>query len=144
MALNPVYPVELFFDGDCPLCIREVAWLAARSSAGRLQLLDVNTLESDDNLPGRAELLAILHARDAAGNWYRGVDATVAVWQAAGVGARVAWLRWPLIYPVARWTYGLFARHRVSLARLFGARVCDQRCRGAARRQLADAAPDKR
>ena len=143
MPLKPTYPLNLFFDGACPLCVKEVAWLARIGDPQRLQLVDVNTLDTEANLPSRADLLATLHARDRAGTWYRGVDATVVAWQAAGVGGRVAWLRWPLIYPLAKVVYRLFARHRHAISRLFGAKVCDERCMGAARTQLAQSEADK-
>ena len=79
--------------------------------------------------------MASLHARDADGTWFEGVDATLAAWQAAGVGRRLAWLRWPGIYWLAKRVYRWFARHRHLLGRWLGPRVCDEHCRQTAREQ---------
>lgn len=132
---DPVAPLELYFDRDCPLCLREVAWLARRANPARLRLVSVQALDREFG-PGREAMLRVLHARDGAGRWFRGVDANLAAWQMAGVGRRLAWLRWPLVYPLARAGYALFARYRSLIARLVGAKVCDDRCRATARRAL--------
>ena len=36
----PHWPLRLYYDGDCPLCAREVALLRHRNSAERLVLID--------------------------------------------------------------------------------------------------------
>jgi len=135
-------PLTLYFDGRCPLCLREVRWLALRARPDRLRLVDVH----DDlaltchSTPSRQEMLAMLHARTARGQWLVGVDATVAAWQAAGVGGWVSWLTWPLMRRFSVFAYQWFARYRHRLAALVGERVCDRGCREEA---LRNAGPER-
>ena len=137
MNSTPEWPLTLYFDGHCPLCLKEVGWLASRADPARLRLVDLHQLAgSEPGLPDQATLMATLHARDASGRWFTGVDATLAAWQAAGVGAWLAWLRLPGVHWLARHIYRVFARHRMSLGRWLGPTVCDQRCRQQAMDQL--------
>jgi predicted DCC family thiol-disulfide oxidoreductase YuxK len=124
-------PITLYFDGHCPLCLREVRWLAGRARPDRLRLVDVHDdlALACDSTPPRESMLAVLHARTATGRWLTGVDATVAAWQAAGAGAWVVWLAWPGVRRLSWPLYRLFARHRHRLARWVGDRMCDPDCR---------------
>lgn len=111
--------------------MREIGWLASRPDAGQLRLVDVNDslALACERAPSVERMRAILHVRLGDGRWLTGVDATVAAWQAAGVGARVAWLLWPPVKPFAQILYRFFARYRHSMARVVGDQVCDRRCR---------------
>jgi predicted DCC family thiol-disulfide oxidoreductase YuxK len=110
--------------------MREIGWLAGRSSTKELRLVDINDqlALACEQAPAAARMRAVLHVRLSDGSWLTGVEATVAAWRAAGVGARVSWLLWPPVRPFARLVYAIFARHRHALGRLFGARVCDGQC----------------
>ena len=133
-ALEPKLPLTLYYDGHCPLCLKEVGWLARRARPGDLELVDLHRLEPGrEDMPDHQALMAILHAQDADGHWYRGVDATLAAWQAAGVGRWLVWLDWPLIHRVARRVYAWFARHRMTISARLGPRVCDGQCQSRAR-----------
>jgi len=124
-------PLTLYFDGRCPLCLREIRWLAQRARQNRLRLVDVH----DDlaltchSTPSREDMLGMLHARTARGQWLVGVEATVAAWQAAGVGRWVSWLTWPLVRRLSVFVYRGFARYRHRLAALVGEQICDRDCR---------------
>jgi predicted DCC family thiol-disulfide oxidoreductase YuxK len=124
-------PITLYFDGRCPLCLREVRWLAGRADPARLRLVDVHDdlALACDRTPAREEMLAILHARTASGQWLTGVEATVAAWQAAGAGVWVRWLIWPGVRRLSWLLYRLFARYRHRLARIVGEQVCNPDCR---------------
>ena len=43
-------PFRLFYDSECPICRREVAWLKRRDRLGNLELEDIAALGFD---PGR-------------------------------------------------------------------------------------------
>ena len=140
--MRPRLPVTVYYDGQCPLCLKEMGWLARHASADDLKLVNIHQLAgADPALPEPQALMAVLHARDADGHWYLGVDATLAAWQAAGKGQWLAWLRWPVIAWVARRVYAWFARHRMSISARLGPRVCDGRCQSQAHRQLERQAP---
>jgi predicted DCC family thiol-disulfide oxidoreductase YuxK len=77
-----VRPV-VFYDGDCPLCRREIAHYRRMDSANKLHWVDAanepGILAEHGLSPGRA--MAELHVLDAAGHWQRGIDAFLVIWQ---------------------------------------------------------------
>lgn len=88
----------VWFDGACPLCAREIAWMKKRDRKGRLRFVDV----SDEATPcpvDRTALLARFHAEED-GELLSGAAAFAAMWR------QLPWLR-PL---------GLAARHPAILA----------------------------
>ncbi|WFS17414.1 DUF393 domain-containing protein [Pseudomonas sp. 905_Psudmo1] len=112
--------MTLYFDGDCPLCAREIRLLSRHASPQRLLLVDISAADFDP-LPLGLSLTAMqnrLHARWADGTWLLGLDASLWSWEAAGLGAWVAPLRWRLLRPLLEWGYRLFCRLRPHLARL--------------------------
>lgn len=121
MRIQP--PLTVYFDGNCPLCVAETAALKACDRNDALRLVDCSVAGFDDAAVAaaglaRADLLGIIHARDAAGAWLRGVDVFVAMYGLAGFDAIARlwsqrWLRpiWDRLYP---WV----ARHRMWLSAL--------------------------
>jgi len=73
----------VFYDGDCPLCRREIAHYRRMDSAKRLHWVDA--ANEPETLAGHGlsleRTMAELHALDAAGRWQRGVDAFLVIWQ---------------------------------------------------------------
>ncbi|WP_027948528.1 thiol-disulfide oxidoreductase DCC family protein [Haliea salexigens] len=116
-------PDTLYYDGQCPLCTREMAKLGKLCDS-QLQLADIHCLAPEasleqtdgsaptDALPSRDALLKTLHLRTAEGQWLTGIDANVAAWQHTRLGPLWRWLRWPLIRPVADRVYRLWAERR--------------------------------
>jgi predicted DCC family thiol-disulfide oxidoreductase YuxK len=93
-------PVEVWFDGDCPLCRREIALMRRLDRRGAIRFHDVATGEGACPLD-RAILLARFHARED-GRMLSGAAAFAAMWRAI-----------PLLRPL-----GLLARNRRVLAGL--------------------------
>lgn len=90
--------VEVWFDGDCPLCRREIALLKRLDRRGAIRFQDVATDEGACPID-RAELLARFHARED-GRLVSGAEAFAAMWRAI-----------PVLRPL-----GLLARNRAVLA----------------------------
>jgi predicted DCC family thiol-disulfide oxidoreductase YuxK len=111
----------LFFDGKCPLCMREVRLLSRIADAG-LALVDLHTVPEQQGAPTRLEKLAALHLRTADGSWLTGVDATVRAWSHTRWGFLFRVLRWPLIGSLADLAYRYWARKRYQ--RLYGCGEC--------------------
>lgn len=107
----------LYYDGQCPLCRREMQSLAAQHD-DRLQLVDIHRL--DDLPPGltREHLLKWLHLRRADGQWVTGVDANVAAWEHTPRGRWLRWMRWPVLRHVVDAGYRVWALWRYR--RLYG------------------------
>ncbi len=115
----------LYYDGQCPLCIREINVLS-RLNDGSLNLVDIHddrltgdSHNADDRgVPAREEMLTVLHLKDASGQWLRGADATVRAWQATPYGPIFRILRWPLIRTGVDLVYGKWSLWRYK--RLYG------------------------
>ncbi len=99
-------PVKVWFDGACPLCIREIALMRRLDRRGSITFLDV-AQGADPSCPiDRATLLARFHAEEN-GVVLSGAAAFAAMWRAI-----------PLLRPL-----GLAARNRTVLRVLEAAYV---------------------
>lgn len=90
--------LEVWFDGDCPLCRREIALLQRLDRRGAILFIDVAKGEGACPID-RASLLARFHAREQ-GRMVSGAEAFAAMWRAI-----------PLLAP-----FGQMARNRAVLA----------------------------
>ena len=117
MSEHPAWPLTLYYDGDCPLCAREIVALRRRASPPRLQLVDIAAPDfaSAAGEPDRAALQARLHARFADGRWVSGLDATYWSWRAAGLERLALLLRWRGLRRALEPVYRLFCRLRPHL-----------------------------
>lgn len=112
--LSPGKTVEVFYDGDCPLCMREIAMLRRRDRAAKIQFTDIaapgfQTERSYD------ELMARIHGRLPDGTWIDGVEVFRQLYAAIGFRKAVAVSRVPGISHVLRAVYWLFAKNRLRL-----------------------------
>ncbi len=111
----------LFYDGNCPLCMREVRLLTRIADDG-LALVDLHEVPEAQGEPTRLEMLSNLHMKTGDGRWLVGVDATVGAWAHTRWGLFFKVLRWPLIGPLADIAYRYWARKRYQ--RLYGCGEC--------------------
>lgn len=134
MYKNEQWPLTLYFDGDCPLCAREIKLLRRRASCARLLFVDISDPAFDAQSLGVSldAMGAALHARFSDGTWVTGLDATLWSRRAAGMGIWAAPLSWRPLRPLFNLGYRMFARSRPYLAWLphpDGSRRChDGRC----------------
>ena len=113
-------PAILYYDGNCSLCLREMARLGKLKSA-QLQLVDIHEVPPDSGLPDRDTLLRTLHLQLPDGHLLTGADANVAAWQHTRHGLWFRWMRWPGLRLVVDRVYDAWARWRYR--RLYG-QVC--------------------
>lgn len=120
---------ELFFDGECPLCVREVRGLRRLDRGqGRLALVDIADTAFDEAAYGKSrdELMARIHGRLPDGTWVEGVEVFRRAYRAVGLGWIMAPTGWPGLRGVFDAGYRLFARNRL---RLTGRESCESgRC----------------
>jgi len=119
---------ELFFDGDCPLCAREIALRRRLDRRGEVRFTDIAAPGFDASVVGVPweRLMGTIHARRADGALVTGVEAFREVYAALGIGLSplVALSRLPGISHGLDAAYGLFARNRLRLT----GRCADGRC----------------
>lgn len=117
-ATTKGHRVEVFFDGDCPLCVREIRLLRALDRGrGRILFTDI---ARDDFEPRRVglsmqALMDHIHGRLPDGKLIRGVEVFRQLYAAVGLGSLVALTRLPVISHALDWGYEVFARNRLRL-----------------------------
>jgi predicted DCC family thiol-disulfide oxidoreductase YuxK len=122
----------LFYDGLCPLCTKEVAWLKRWNRHSRLGLQDIHATDFDPHAYGKThgELMAEIHGVDAEGHVIKGMAAFRATYRAVGLGWLLAPTGWPVLKPLFDHIYVLFAKHRIRLGVYLGGSPCrDGQCK---------------
>ena len=108
--------VKVWYDGACPLCIREIALMRRLDRRGAIDfvnLVDLDTCPIDRNL-----MLARFHAEED-GIVYDGAAGFAAMWRAIPVLRPLGLLaRNRLVLGALERSYRLFLRFRPSLQRL--------------------------
>lgn len=123
----------VFYDGQCPLCLKEMQHLKRRDKQQRIRLVDINqpVFEQEfSEIPQRAAMQT-LHAywtRQQQTTLITGLDVTYQAWRLVGKGWMIWPLRWPGVRIVADRLYLLFARHRFSLSKLLTGKSRCQNC----------------
>jgi len=129
---GPSGTFTIYFDGDCPFCVREISWLLRRSArhGGRLKAIDIAAAEFDPVAHGadRESFMARIHGRLGDGPLIDGMQVFREAYRAVGLGWLTAPTGWPLLRPLFDLGYRIFARHRVRLGGLFGRSCRDGVC----------------
>jgi predicted DCC family thiol-disulfide oxidoreductase YuxK len=138
-----VVELTLYFDGDCPLCAREVAMLRRLDRRGRIAFVDIAAVGFDPGPLGRTldELMGSIHAQTSEGEWLTGVEVFRRLYSLVGFGPLVALSRLPGVAQGLEWGYRVFARNRL---RWTGRDECTDRCQVPARVQPAEATAARR
>jgi len=117
----------LLFDGQCPLCRREVEWLRRRDRNRRLAFEDISSPGFDAARYGltQTQVLGVMHGIFPDGRIVRKVAAFREAYRLVGLG----WLLAPTGWPVLRWFadrfYEWFARNRIAIGRRLGRPACE-------------------
>ena len=108
----------VWFDGDCPLCRREIALMRRLDRRGAIDFIDLRSASTDACPADRSALLARFHASEG-GRLLSGAAAFAAMWRAIpllrplGLAARS-----PIVLSGLEAAYRVFLRIRPSLQRL--------------------------
>lgn len=109
--------LEAFFDGACPVCRREVAWIGRRDRQGRIRFTDISHPDFDAAAAGvpMAELMKAMHGRLPDGRMLQGVEVLRHLYNAIGFGPLVALSRLPGVSWLLDLLYAGWARNRYRL-----------------------------
>lgn len=109
--------IEVFFDGACPLCSREVKFIHARDKKRCIVFTDIAAAEFDARARGlsREALMARLHARLPDERLVDGIEVFRRMYELIGFRALVAVSRWPGVRQVLDFVYRRFAAQRLRL-----------------------------
>lgn len=116
----------LLYDGRCPICQKEVAWLRWKNTRHRLGFQDIHAEDFDAARFGKTltELMAEIHGVYPDGRLIKGMPVFRACYQAVGLDWLLAPTGWPLLRQSFDWLYALFGRHRIRLGGLFSGNSC--------------------
>lgn len=115
MSNNPTYQIEAFFDGDCPLCVREMSMLSRLDRRGLIRRTDIASASFDPGSYGKTQhdFMQRMHGRLPDGRWVEGVEVFRHMYRAVGFGPLVALSRQPGIRQLLDWAYERFAANRL-------------------------------
>lgn len=118
--------VEVFYDGDCPLCMREIRMLMRKDKDHRIEFTNIAAPGFDAAAYGTtyAELMAKIRGRLPDGTWIEGVEVFRQLYAAIGFRRLVAVTRVPGISQLLSLGYRAFAANRLRLT----GRCLDDRC----------------
>ncbi len=110
--------IRILFDGDCPLCRREIGMLERMDAGrGRIGFEDIAAPDFDASVYG-LEQRAVherIHGLLADDSVVEGVEVFRRAYSAVGLGWLVAPTRWPILRAVFDALYRVFARNRLRI-----------------------------
>lgn len=107
----------VWFDGDCPLCRKEIALIRALDRRGAIDFIDVARGEAICPID-RGELLRRFHAQERDGPMLSGAAAFAAMWRAVPLLRPLGLIaRWPPALWLLEKAYRGFLRVRPALQR---------------------------
>lgn len=117
------FPLRIYYDASCPMCRSELHGLKSRDENNALDLVDCSGPGfTDPDLDGQgipvSTAMNRIHARDAQGRWFDGVEVFELAYGAAGMRRTAKVLGHPRLRPLLDRLYPLIARNRKWLSRL--------------------------
>ncbi len=111
------YPLTVYFDGECPICRREIDLMKIFNRRARLQFIDFTALSY---LPAEhglspCDLGRVIHAGWSDGTIITGMAVFQEMWEAIGLGFLARFARRPTINNLLVGAYAWFARNRLRL-----------------------------
>lgn len=109
------WTIQVFFDGDCPLCSREISLLRRLDRHHRVLFTDISAADFDPAEYGTTMrvLMDRIQGRLPDGSLVEGVEVFRRLYAAVGFG----WVAWIMGLPVLSgaldWGYRVFARNRL-------------------------------
>jgi predicted DCC family thiol-disulfide oxidoreductase YuxK len=113
------WQIEVFFDGDCPICRREIELLLRHDRSGNIRFTDVAAacFPAKDLGVVWSELMSEIHGRLPNGTWLRGVEVFSGLY-AAVCRTSLVWLSpLPVVSGLLDRAHRVFARNRLKWTR---------------------------
>ena len=126
--------LTIFFDGDCPLCKREVDFLQSRNTKNYLKFIDING--SDFGLELKygityKQAMERIHALKSDGSLIKDIEVFQEAYSLIGLGWIYAPTKLPIIDKLIELIYMIWAKNRLkltfrpSLEKLCSEKECD-------------------
>ncbi len=116
---SPTWKIKLLYDGECPLCLREVNFLLKRD-AGRgivdfVDIADLNYQPEENGGIDFATAMGRIHGVLPDGTVIKNVEVFRRVYEELGMGWIYAVTKLPLIGGIADWLYDIWADWRLAV-----------------------------
>ncbi|MEK7208585.1 MAG: DUF393 domain-containing protein [Patescibacteria group bacterium] len=123
------YPLTVFYDGACRMCVKQMAAFRKRDAKQRLIFRDISRPDFDAKRFGLqgAPLQRYIHAKDQKGEVARGVDAFLWLWRATDRSLLASLAGLPLMRELGKAAYHIISRVRYQLSGTQEG-VCDLHC----------------
>ncbi|GJP49064.1 hypothetical protein CLOM_g8331 [Closterium sp. NIES-68] len=113
------WQVKVLYDGDCPICMKQVEFLSARNKQYQtLKFVDISTEDYDPDENGGVEYeeaMGHMHGVMRDGTVVKSMDAFRSFYDAVGLGWIINVTNFPPIAVVVDAMYELFAKYRLPL-----------------------------
>ncbi len=124
--MSDTHVFEVFFDGSCPLCRREIALLRRLERRRRILFTDIAAAGFEPSAVSRSmdTLMGAIHGRTPDGEWVTGVEVFRRLYGTVGFGALVELTRLPGVRHALDAAYRVFAKNRLRLTGRCTDEVC--------------------
>lgn len=127
---QPTYPITIFYDGACPMCVRLMEAFKNKDAKHRLLFVNIADPHFDAKHFGLegAPLQSYIHATDSNGRVVRGVDVFLWLWQATDRPLLAFLVGFSFIKSFGKVIYSCISRVRYRLWKKKGM-MCDEHCK---------------
>lgn len=94
---TPSETFEVFFDGECPLCKREIEMIRRQDKSKKLRLTDISQSNFSSDDFSLDTLMREIHGRMPNGEYVKGVEVFREIYHRIGFSGIVASTRLPVI-----------------------------------------------
>lgn len=113
------WKIKLLYDGECPLCVREVNFLLKKDAGrGIINFVDIADRNYNSQENGNIDFetaMGRIHAITDDGKILRNVEVFRRIYEELGMGWIYAVTKLPVVGYIADWLYGVWADWRLKL-----------------------------
>tara|TARA_Y100001968_G_scaffold10225_1_gene8582 strand:- start:2633 stop:3031 length:399 start_codon:yes stop_codon:yes gene_type:complete len=110
--------LTIFFDGECPLCKREVDFLQSKNQNGHLKFIDINCSDFNsyfNHLITYKQAMERIHALKSDGSLIKDIEVFQEAYKWIGLGWIYAPTKLPVIDKLIEFIYRLWAKYRLRI-----------------------------
>lgn len=119
ISTSPSWKIKLLYDGECPLCVREVNFLKKRDAGrGLVEFVDIADDDYSPEANGGVDFetaMGRIHAVLPDGSLVKNIEVFRRVYETLGMGWVYAVTKLPIVGALANWIYGIWADFRLAL-----------------------------
>lgn len=116
---SPAWKIKLLYDGECPLCVREVNFLTKRDAGrGLVAFIDIAADDYNPEANGGVDYetaMGRIHAVLPDGTLVKNIEVFRRVYEVLGMGWVYAVTKLPIIGALADFLYSIWANFRLGL-----------------------------